>query len=76
MQDFGHGLDSILTDSSNIPELDGSLYEADAMPSSVYSGFLHSVLFFDISGLLVNYGARPELRFCLSCKQVKYQLLS
>ena len=39
MEDFEHGLDSILTDSINTPELDASVEEADAIPSSVSSGF-------------------------------------
>ena len=43
--DFEHGLDSILTDSIEIPELDMSLDDPDAITSSVSSGFLHSVLF-------------------------------
>ena len=43
MADFEQGLDSILTDSLETPELDASLDEPDAIPSSVYSGFLHSV---------------------------------
>ena len=33
--DFEHGLDSILTDSVNVLELDTSFDEADAMVSSV-----------------------------------------
>ena len=40
---FEQGLDSILTDSIKIPGLDTSLYEPDAITSSVSSGFLHSV---------------------------------
>ena len=35
--------DSIFTDSLETPELDTSLEEADAIPSSVSSGFLHMV---------------------------------
>ena len=38
--DFKHGLDSILTDSINIPELDASFGEADAVLPSISSGFL------------------------------------
>ena len=41
--DFEQGLDSILTDSLETPELDTSLDEPDAITSSVSSGFLHSV---------------------------------
>ena len=41
--DFEKGLNSILTDSINTPELDTSLDEPDAITSSVSSGFLHSV---------------------------------
>ena len=40
---FEHGLDSILTDSLETPDLDTSLQESDAITSSVSSGFLHSV---------------------------------
>ena len=42
--DFEQGLDSILTDSLETPELDTSLDEPDAVTSSsVSSGFLYSV---------------------------------
>ena len=41
--DFEQGLDSILTDSLETPELDTSLEEPDAITSSVSSGSLHSV---------------------------------
>ena len=40
MADFEQGLDSILTNSFETPELDASLGEPDAIPSSVSSGFL------------------------------------
>ena len=43
MADFEQGLDSILTDSLETPELDASLDEPDAVPYSVSSGFLCSV---------------------------------
>ena len=43
MADFEQGLDSILTDSLETPELDTSLDEPDAITSSVSSGFLCSV---------------------------------
>ena len=41
--DFEQGLDSILTDSLQTPELDTSLEEPDAFTSSVPSGFLYMV---------------------------------
>ena len=41
--DFEQGLDSILTDSLETPELDTSLDEPDVITSSVSSGFLCSV---------------------------------
>ena len=41
--DFEQGLDSILTDSIKIPELDTSLNEPDVITSSVSPGFLHLV---------------------------------
>ena len=42
MADFEQGLDSILTNSVETPELDTSLDEPDTITSSV-SGFLHLV---------------------------------
>ena len=39
MADSGQGLDSILTDSLETPELDTSLDEPDAITSSVSSGY-------------------------------------
>ena len=50
--DFDQGLDSILTDSLETPELDTCLEEPDAITSSVSSGFLHLVsIVSDISKL-------------------------
>ena len=43
MADFKQGLASILTNSLEPLELDASLDEPDAIPSSVFSGFLCSV---------------------------------
>ena len=43
VKDFGHGHDSIIMDCVNTPELDTCLDEADAMPSAVFSRFLHLV---------------------------------
>ena len=40
MADFEQGLDSILTDSLKTPELDASLDEPDAIPSSVSSALV------------------------------------
>ena len=40
MEDFEHGLEFILMDSVDTPELDASLDEANAMHSSVSSGIL------------------------------------
>ena len=40
VEDLEHGLDSILIDSMDTPVLDASLGEAEAVPSSVSSGFL------------------------------------
>ena len=40
MADFEQGLDSILSDSLETPELDVSLDKPDAIPCSVSSGFL------------------------------------
>ena len=53
--DFEQGLDSILTDSLKIPELDTSLDEPDAITSSsVSSGLLHSVC-------TLSDNSKPEL---------------
>ena len=41
--DFEQGMDAILTDSTNMPELDASLDGADAMPSAVSSAIPHLV---------------------------------
>ena len=43
MADFEQGLDYILTDFLETPKWDASLDEPDAVPSSVSSGFLHSL---------------------------------
>ena len=43
MANFEQGLDSILTNSLETPELGTSLDEPDAIPSSVSSGSLHSI---------------------------------
>ena len=66
--DFEQGLDSILTDSLETPELDTSLDEPDAITSSVSSGFLHSVAFLIILShslllafKLINCGVRLGL---------------
>ena len=40
VKDFGHGQDSIITDSIETPQLDASFDEADTMLSSVSVGFL------------------------------------
>ena len=65
--DFKPGLDSILTDSLETPDLDTSLQESDAITSSVSSGFLHSGLVpflrtlscsLLLAFILVNCGAR------------------
>ena len=61
MADFEQGLDSILTNSLETPELETSLDEPDAITSPVCSGFLHSVsTFFDTSKLQLA----PSIRFC------------
>ena len=43
IEEFDHGLDSLLTDSINTPELDSYFDEADVIPSSLYLGFLYLV---------------------------------
>ena len=40
VEDTEHDLDSILTDSADIPEIDASFDEADTVPSSVFLWFL------------------------------------
>ena len=58
---FKQGLDSILTNSLETPELDTSLDETDAITSSVSSGFLHM-----ISTLSENSKSQlsPSIRSC------------
>ena len=66
VNDFEHSLDSILTDSVDMPELHVSFEEADTMTSSVSSGYLclvsthsnNSSLQSAPSINVVNYGAR------------------
>ena len=58
MADFEQGLDSILTDSLETPELDTSLDEHDAIPSSVSSGFLCSVN-------ILSDNSKPQLAPCI-----------
>ena len=43
VEDFGHGLDSILMDSIDTPELEASYNEAEAVTSLVSSVFLYLV---------------------------------
>ena len=58
--------------------------EADRMPSSVTSGFLHSVSTVSYTCIpqlapsikFINFGTRLELCFSLSHRHVKYQILS
>ena len=83
VKDFKYNLDSILEDSIHTLELGASFDEADVVPSSVSSLFLHSVLFLiflDFSLLLasnlINHGARLWLCFFLYHRQVKCQLQS
>ena len=78
--DFKHGFDSILMNSSNTPELDASFDEADAMPSSVSSGFLCFVSTSDksqphflLASNLINCGASIGFYFCLYQRWVQYQ---
>ena len=56
MTDFEQGLDSILTNSLETPELDTSLDEPDAITSSVSSGFLCSFRTFSDT-------SKPQLAF-------------
>ena len=72
--DFEQGLDSILTNSLETPELGTSLDEPDAVTSSVSPGFLHSVSSLIILNCcllltkdLVNCGVRRGLflQLCL-----------
>ena len=63
--DFEQGLDSILTDSIETPELDTSLDKPDAITSSVSSGFLHSVsTFSDNSKLQLALSIRSHKLWC------------
>ena len=82
--DFEQGLDSILTDFINIPELDTSFEEPNIIISSVSLGsytqlvpFLillnHSLL---VASNVANYGASLEHYFCLCHLQARCQLLN
>ena len=75
--DFEQGLDSILTDSLETPELDTSLDEPDAITSSVSSGFLHSVSHnLLLAFKLVNCGARLGVFLLLCLWLPRYQHLN
>ena len=63
--DFDQGLDSILTDSRETPELNTSLDEPDVITSSVSSGFLCSVsTLSDISKLQLAPSIRSHKLCC------------
>ena len=65
MEDFEHGLYSILTDSADTPEQDISLDETDALPSSVLLGYLHLVnTVSDTSGLQVAASIKSHTLWC------------
>ena len=62
VEDFECDLDSVLTSTIDTPELDASLHEADAVPPSVSSGFLHLVS-------TISDVSRPQLATSIkSCK--------
>ena len=65
MADFEQGLDSILIDSLETSELNASLHEPDAIPSSVSSGILHSVsTLSDNSKLQLSPSIRSHKLWC------------
>ena len=68
MADYEQGLYSILTDYLETPELDASLDEPDAIPSSVSSGFIHSVGTLSENSKLQ---LAPSLRSCILCCQAR-----
>ena len=82
--DIGHGLDSILTDPVNPPEPKVLFDEADAVPSSVSSGFLclvsthsdNSRLQLASSVKCIHYSARLGYHFYLYHRWVKCQPVS
>ena len=84
VEDFEHGLDSILMDSVETPELDSSFDEGDTGPLSASSGFLHflgTLLKLQNHSLLLasnvkNYGDRLGHYFCLYHRLAKCLLLS
>ena len=62
VEDFEHGLDSILTKSVKTEELDASFDAADTMPSSVSTGYLY------LAGAISNI-SKPQLADSIkSCK--------
>ena len=72
VEDFGHGMDSILMDTFKMPELDACLDEADAIPSSVSWDFLCSVsVVFDTSRLQLA----PNITSHKVCCQARALLL-
>ena len=62
--DFQQGLDSILTDSLETPELDTSLDEPDAIPSSVSSGLSTWLVLCDNSKPQLVPGIRSHKLWC------------
>ena len=65
MAEFEQGLDSILTNSLERPELDASLDDPDAVPSSLSSGFLHlDSTLFDNSKLQLASSIRSHKLWC------------
>ena len=58
-----HDLYSILTDSTDTPELYASLDEADAMPSSVSSGLLCLIG-------TISDNSQPQLTLSIKCHKL------
>ena len=65
VKNFEHGIDSFLTDSIDTPQWDTSFDEADAIPSSIFSGFLCSVsIISDNSRLMLAPSIKPHKLWC------------
>ena len=82
VEDFEHGLHSILPDSINLPDLNASFAEADVILSSASfcTSFYYCLILLDCSLLLasnlINHGARLGHCCCLSHRQVECQILN
>ena len=69
LQDFEHGLDFILTDSTDMPELNVSSDDTDAMPFSASSGHPCSVI-------SISDNSRPHLAPSIRSHKLWFQAMA